>query len=142
MRLWYDVAGIAALREGELQRAQAFLVKAQGVASAVAAGYLRESAVAAADSGDLSLLKPDPGAPPSGISGRETATEKLGPNGQVQPPTGGPAGGPVKGRPPQAGKPQQLPGVGKPNVPNAKPGAFGPMPALPGGARGGNGRRK
>jgi hypothetical protein len=131
VRLWYDVDGIAALREGELERAQSFLVKTQGVASVVAAGFTRESAVAAADSGDLSLLQPDPNAPVPGISGRETATERV--NGQ--PPTGGPAGG-LAGRPPQSGRPEQLPGVGKPNLPNALP--LGPerMPALPNGARG------
>ena len=120
MHLYYDVSDIAALREGELERSQAILVRSQAVSSFVSAGYTRDSAVAAADSGDLSQLKPDPNAPPSGVSGRETATERL---------TGG-------GRPPQAGLPQDLPGVVKPNVPNAKPGQFLPMPGMPNGARG------
>lgn len=151
VRLWYDVGGIAALREGELQRAQSFLVKAQGLSSTIMAGMTRPSAILAAQSGDLSLLKPDPNAPPPGVSGR--ATEKIGPGGfdqggQPQPPTGGPAGVGA-GRPPQAGRPQQLPGVGHPNVPNALPAAAGAgIPALPGGARGagrtgnGNGKAK
>jgi phage portal protein BeeE len=122
VRLWFDVSGIAALREGELTRAQAYLVKTQGVAASVAAGYTRESAIAAAESGDLSQLKPDPNAPPSGVSGRETATEHL--------------GGPLNGRPPQAGLPQDLPGAVKPNVPDSRPLQFAPMPSLPNGARG------
>lgn len=129
VKLWYDVEGIAALREGELQRAQAYLVKSQGLAATVVAGFTRESAVQAAESGDISLLKPDPGAPPAGISGRQTETEKL---------TAAPGQ-----RPPQAGKAENLPGVGHPNVPNARPGQFAPMPAVPGGPRGDgvNGRR-
>jgi|SRR5215471_8919695 len=158
VRLWYDVSGIAALREGELSRAQSYLVKAQGLASTIQAGMTRESAIKAADAGDLSLLAPDPNAPPPGVSGR--ATERVGqggfdagpgPGGQQagsggtlpgtpQPPTGGPAGGGA-GRAPQAGRPQQLPGVGRPNLPNALPAKAGAgTPALPGGARGSNGR--
>jgi hypothetical protein len=122
-RLWYDVADIAALREGELERSQATLVRAQAVGAFVVAGYTRESAVAAAESGDLNQLVPDPRATPPGITGRETSTttEK----------TGGPGV-----RPPQAGVPQDLPGVVAKNLPNAKPAAFAPMPALPNGARG------
>lgn len=107
-RLWYDVSDIAALREGELARGQTTLVKAQAVASFVTAGYTRESAIAAADSGDLSQLKADPAAAAPGA------------------PTGV--------RPPQAALPQDLPGVGHPNVPNAKPGAFSPMPLAPNGS--------
>jgi hypothetical protein len=154
VRLWYDVSGIAALREGELQRAQAYLVKAQGLSSTIMAGMTRISAIAAADTGDLALLKPDPNAPPPGVAGRETATEHLGPGQQQvsmgvqggaspQPPTGGPAGVGA-GRPPQAGRPQQLPGVGRPNLPSALPAATGAgVPALPGGARGSvNGTRR
>lgn len=109
-RLWYDVSDIAALREGELSRGQTVLVKAQAVSSFVTAGYTRESAIAAADSGDLSQLKADPGAAPPGA------------------PTGT--------RPPQAGLPQDLPGAVKPNLPNALPFTNPPMPALPNGARG------
>jgi phage portal protein BeeE len=109
-RLWYDVSDIAALREGELARSQATLVRAQAVAAFVAAGYSRDSAIAAADSGDLSQLQPDPGAAPPGA------------------PTGI--------RAPQAGVPQDLPGTVAPNKPNAKPAQFAPMPGMPNGARG------
>jgi len=121
-RLWYDVADIAALREGELERGQSMLVRAQAVASFVTAGYTRESAVAAAESGDLGQLVPDPRAMPPGVAGRETTTarETIGPGV----------------RPPQAGVPQDLPGVVAKNLPNAKPGAFVPMPGMPNGARG------
>jgi hypothetical protein len=118
VRLWFDVSGVAALREGELTRAQSYLVKTQGLAASVAAGYTRESAIAAAESGDLSQLKPDPNAPPAGISGRETTTDR------------------INGRPPQAGVPQDLPGAVKPNLPDARPLQFAPMPSLPNGARG------
>ena len=120
-RLWYDVSDIAALREGELSRAQGTLVRAQAVASFVSAGYTRDSAIAAAESGDLSQLKPEPLAPPPGVTGRETATtsNRL-----------------IEGRPPQAGLPQDLPGVVQPNLPNALPGAFAPTPGMPNGARG------
>jgi HK97 family phage portal protein len=139
VRLWFDVTGIAALREGELARGQTTLVKAQSVASFVTAGYTRESAIIAADSGDLSQLKPDPKAPPPGIVGRESATsrENVGPDGQVLPAAGpGGGGGPLNGRAPQAGRPQNLPGVGHPNLPNAKPGAVQTMPSIPIPARG------
>ena len=107
-RLWYDVSEIAALREGELARGQTTLVKAQAVSAFVAAGYTRESAITAADSGDLSQLQADPAA----------------------------AAGQVNTRRPQAGVPQDLPGVVAPNKPNALP--MGPqvMPGMPNGARG------
>ena len=42
----------------------------------------------------------------------------------------------INGRPPQAGLPQDLPGVVQPNLPNAKPFTAPPMPSLPNGARG------
>jgi HK97 family phage portal protein len=131
-RLWFDVADIAALREGELERSQATLVRAQAVASFVTAGYTRESAIAAAESGELSQLVADPRAMPPGVVGREstTARETIGPNGQVT------ADAPPGTRAPQAGKPEALPGVVKPNVPNAKPYVKPPMPGLPNGARG------
>lgn len=107
-RLWYDVDGIAALREGELERSQATLVRMQAVSAAVAAGYTRESAIAAADSGDISQLAADPAA----------------------------AAGQVNTRRPQAGVPEALPGVVAPNLPNAYPLPPETMPALPNGARG------
>jgi phage portal protein BeeE len=109
-RLWFDVSDIAALREGELARGQATLVRAQAVGALVVAGYSRKSAIAAVESGDLSQLEADPAAAPPGA------------------PTGT--------RPPQAGVPQDLPGVVAPNKPNSKPAAFAPVPGMPNGARG------
>jgi predicted ABC-type ATPase len=146
VRLWIDVSGIAALREGELARGQTFLVKVQGLQAAVMAGMTRKSAIAAADSGDVSQLVPDPNAPTPGMAGRVTETEKLGQQGSQQTPAGAlpgtaqvqvPASGPGNNRRPQAGVPQALPGVGKPNLPNARPLPPGKgVPALPGGPRG------
>ena len=140
VRLWFDVSGIAALREGELERAQGTLVRSQALAAFVNAGFTRESAIAAADSGDLTQLKPDPGALPPGVTGRETSTlrESGGPNSQLAP-LHGP--GVIAGRPPQAGIPQRLPGVGHPNLPNALPAGAVTMPALPNGARGPQAKR-
>lgn len=109
-RLWYDTADIAALREGELERSQATLVRAQAVGAFVTAGYTRESAIAAAESGDLSQLQADPNA---GVPGSPTGV-----------------------RPPQAAKPEALPGVVSPNRPNSQPWQPPPMPSLPNGARG------
>jgi phage portal protein BeeE len=67
-RLWFDTSDIAALADGELERGQAALVKAQALLALQQAGYDRMSAVAAVDSMDLSQLKeaavppPPPGA--------------------------------------------------------------------------------
>ena len=56
-RLWFDTADIAALQDGELERGQAALVKAQALLALQQAGYDRMSAVAAVDAADLSQLK-------------------------------------------------------------------------------------
>jgi hypothetical protein len=67
-RLWFDVSDIAALQDGELEKGQAALVKAQALLALQQAGYDRMSAVAAVDAMDLSQLKeaavppPPPGA--------------------------------------------------------------------------------
>jgi phage portal protein BeeE len=60
VRLWFDLSDIAALREGELQRAQAVQVKAAALVSLVQAGYTRESAKAALAADDMNLLIPEP----------------------------------------------------------------------------------
>ena len=74
VHLWYDVADIAALREGELERSQAMLVRAQAVGAfrhrRVHAGVARSPPWT---SGDLSQLEADPRAMPPGVR-RETAT--------------------------------------------------------------------
>jgi hypothetical protein len=56
-RLWFDTADIAALMDGELERGQAALVKAQALLALVQGGFTHESAVAAVDAADLSQLK-------------------------------------------------------------------------------------
>jgi len=56
-RLWFDTSDIAALQDGELEKGQAALVKAQALLALVQAGYTHESAVATVDSMDLSQLK-------------------------------------------------------------------------------------
>ena len=68
-----------------------------------------------------------PRAMPPGVMGRETATttDRITANGQI-PPQHGP--GIIPGRPPQAGVPQRLPGVGHPNLPNALPAGVATLP--------------
>lgn len=55
-RLWYDTTDIAALREGENERAQTAQVNAAAMSTLIAAGYEPESVTRAVISGDLSLL--------------------------------------------------------------------------------------
>jgi phage portal protein BeeE len=56
-RLWFDTQDIAALQDGEMERGQAALVRAQALLALVQAGYTHESAIAAVDSMDLSQLQ-------------------------------------------------------------------------------------
>jgi Phage portal protein len=56
-RLWYDTSDIAALQDGELEKGQAALVRAQALLALVQAGYTHESAIATVDSMDLNQLK-------------------------------------------------------------------------------------
>lgn len=56
-RLWFDVSDISALQDGELEKGQAALVKAQALLALVQGGFTHESAVAAVDAADLSQLK-------------------------------------------------------------------------------------
>ncbi|WP_239404654.1 phage portal protein [Frankia sp. Cj3] len=55
-RLWFDTSGIAALRQGEKERAETLLVKAQAASELVKAGYEPSSVVTALESGDMSQL--------------------------------------------------------------------------------------
>jgi len=68
-RLWYDTSDIAALQDGEMERAQASLVRMQAVLAGVQAGAEMESAAAAVDAMDLTLLKkaPVPAAVPAPV---------------------------------------------------------------------------
>lgn len=62
--LWFDVSDIAALRQGEKERADTLFVLGQAAAQFVGAGFKPESVVSALEAGDLSQLKfekkPDP----------------------------------------------------------------------------------
>jgi len=65
-RLWFDVSGIAALQDGEMEKGQTALVKSQGLLALRQAGYTRESSVQFINSGDVSVLQPDLSAPAPG----------------------------------------------------------------------------
>lgn len=70
-RLWYDTADIAALQDGEMERGQATLVRAQSVlALTQAQKYTPDSVVSAVDSGDLTQLKMLPDPPPMSTPGQ------------------------------------------------------------------------
>jgi len=60
IRLWYDTSDIAALQEGEQQRAQESLIRAQALLTLRNAGYTRDSAVRAVTANDVSQLVADP----------------------------------------------------------------------------------
>lgn len=56
-QLWYDTSDIAALQEGEKERADTMLVRATSAEMLLRAGYLPDSVTRAIDSGDLNLLQ-------------------------------------------------------------------------------------
>ena len=62
-RLWYDASDIAALQDGEMEKGQTSLVRAQAVLAYRQGGATFDSAVAAVDSGDVTKLKADPAGP-------------------------------------------------------------------------------
>ena len=65
-RLWFDTSDIQALQDGEMERGQASLVRAQALLALVQAGYTHESAVAAVESMDLSQLQAGGAGTPGG----------------------------------------------------------------------------
>jgi phage portal protein BeeE len=65
-QLWYDTSDIAALQAAETEKAQVTQVSAAALLTFIQAGMTPESAVLAVNSGDLSLLVPDPNAEASG----------------------------------------------------------------------------
>jgi phage portal protein BeeE len=77
IRLWYDTAGIAALEDGEQEKAQESLIRAQALLTMRNAGYTRDSAVLAVTANDVSQLVADPDAPSPGPA----QTQHLLPNG-------------------------------------------------------------
>lgn len=56
-RLWFDVNGIAALRQGENDRATTVQVKALTAGELIRAGYEPDSVARAVEAGDLTMLK-------------------------------------------------------------------------------------
>jgi HK97 family phage portal protein len=56
-RLWFDTGNIPALQDAETARAEAAQVNAAAISTFVTAGFTPESAIAAVNAGDLSLLK-------------------------------------------------------------------------------------
>jgi phage portal protein BeeE len=58
-RLWFDVSDIAALRQGEKERADTMLVQAEAIAQFTKFGFDPMSAVDAIAAGNLALLKHD-----------------------------------------------------------------------------------
>ena len=56
-RLWYDADNVPFLREDEKDAAEILQVRASTVNTLITAGYTPESAVLAAESGDLRVLK-------------------------------------------------------------------------------------
>lgn len=68
-RLWFDTSDIAALQDGDMERGQAALVRAQALLALVQAGYTHESAIAAVDAMDLSQLQAGGIGTPGGAGG-------------------------------------------------------------------------
>jgi hypothetical protein len=60
VQLWYDTTDIAALQAAETEKAQVTQVSAAAMLTFIQAGMTKESAILAVNSGDLSLLKPEP----------------------------------------------------------------------------------
>jgi hypothetical protein len=56
-RLWYDTSDIAALRQGEKERAETFQIKADTAGSLIRAGYEPDTVASAIEAGDLSLAQ-------------------------------------------------------------------------------------
>jgi phage portal protein BeeE len=121
VRLWFDTADIAALRQSETERGQTSQVQAAALLTVVQAGYTRESAVAFLSSGEIGQLIPEPLAPPPGISGRETSTEKVAPPAAAAAITDGHPGG----EPPA---PSRKPGPPSGNGKGPTPRQMKPMP--------------
>jgi phage portal protein BeeE len=80
-RLWFDVSDIAALRQGEKERAETMLVKSQAV-SWLTGKFESDSIVSAIESGDLSQLVPmATPVPVPGLGGGGGPREHNGPPG-------------------------------------------------------------
>jgi HK97 family phage portal protein len=56
-RLWYDTSDIAALRQGEKERAETMQIKVEAVGGLIRAGYDPDTIGPAVEAGDVTLLK-------------------------------------------------------------------------------------
>jgi hypothetical protein len=106
-RLWFDVSGVAALQDGEMEKGQTALVKSQGLLALRQAGYTRESSVQFINSGDVSVLQPDLSAP---APGQQPVQHML---GQQQP---GATAEPLPSSLPRLALPPSSPGSGGQNT--------------------------
>jgi phage portal protein BeeE len=84
-RLWFDASDIAALQDGEMERAQAALIRMQAVLAARQAGATLESAAVAASNGDVTQLKRDLLAPAPGQAAVQHQLPQQQPGATAQP---------------------------------------------------------
>lgn len=84
-RLWFDTDEIAALRQGEKERADTILVQAQAASALVGAGFKPESVVAALDTGCFGAIKFDKKPAPPPITQGDAGLHSL-----LPPPPGAP----------------------------------------------------
>jgi HK97 family phage portal protein len=92
--LWYDDTDIPALKEDIQDKAQEMREKSQAANQLVSAGYTRESIIAAIDSGDFTLLVPDPNPPSVQLQLNPPAADTVSAPGDTPSlPTGVPANG-------------------------------------------------
>jgi HK97 family phage portal protein len=76
-RLWYDTSDIAALRQGEKERAETFQVKADAAGALIRAGYDPDTVGSAIEASDVTLLRH------TGLLPVTIQPEQLGPSAPV-----------------------------------------------------------
>lgn len=109
IRLWFDTSDIQALQDGEQERAQESLIRAQALLTMRNAGYTRESAVLAVTANDVSQLVADPDAPMPAQPPGASQTQHLLP----QAPGSGPGPAVVEGVTPRLNAAPVSPGSGE-----------------------------
>jgi phage portal protein BeeE len=109
VKLWFDTSDIAALQDGEQEKAQESLIRAQALLTFRNSGYTRDSAVLAVLANDVSQLVVDPDAPPPVQPPGAAATQHMLP----QPPGSGPGPTVVEGVTPRLNAAPASPGSGE-----------------------------
>lgn len=100
-QLWYDTTEIAALREGEQDRAATFLTKSTTAETLIRAGYKAETVAAAIDSGDMTQLEHTGRIPTALYNTDDPVDPAYKPKETIQqPPVDGPDGAGVQGAAP------------------------------------------